>query len=168
MKISEHDIPLPNADQDKALWYVQQGLREQLAYGEQAVCACCGGDVKVYARAMTAAQLRVLRELCKSEDGLTARQIVARTAVQGGDAGKLQHWGLTSFDDEDKRWRATGQGHMFVRGEVTVPHRVLIFHGRVIGYDYSRLINVRDVDPEFNLERDVMSASAVRDAEMAL
>jgi len=165
MKISEHDIPLPTADQDKALWFVQQGLREHLANGDLVTCACCGGDAKVYARRMTAAQVRVLHALSKSDDGLTARQIVARTITQG-EAGKLQHWGLTSFDDESKIWRATEQGRMFLAGEVTVPHRVLIFHGRVIGYDYSRLINVRDVDPEFSLERDVMSAAAVREAEV--
>lgn len=165
MKLEPDMIPLPSVDQSKALWHVQDVLRERLANGEQALCLCCGGDAKVYARALSPAMVKVLKAVVRADDGLSPREIVSRTLVQS-DTGKLAAWGFIYKSDKDHKWRATERGREFSRGALSVAYRALIYQGNVIGFDQTRLVTVFDIAPVFQLERDVLSASAVRNADI--
>ena len=53
--------------------------------------------------------------------------------------------GLIERDAKTGRWLATADGVAFLRGELVVPHRALIYGDTLIGMDSSRMINVLDV-----------------------
>jgi hypothetical protein len=107
--------------------------------------------------------VKVLRAIGRSEDGLLPRDVIRQTYVQG-DTGKLAAWGLVSKSEKDHKWRILPRGRDFLGG-APIPSRVLLYQGIVIGHDYSKLVTITDIAPDFNLERDVLSASAVRMAE---
>jgi len=165
VKLDPEKLPLPSGELGKLLSEAGDELRAALVTGKATTCPCCGGDAKVYARALGATMVKVLRALNRAgEHGLVSRDIVAQTLVQS-DTGKLAAWGF-AHKGADHRWRITPRGRDFLQGGLAVAHRVLFYQGHVIGFDYSRMVRVRDVSKEFDLERDVLSAAAVQNAEL--
>lgn len=167
MKFDRHLIPLPSGDSGKTIGEVQEALREQLALGEQAACSCCGGTAKVYARQLNKLMIRALRRLVAGP--LTPREMSMMGG--GGDAAKLSHWGLAILNVDPaphkSKWMITPRGREFLAGRLLLPHRVILYQNIVLGFDESKLLSISDIKQDFDLDRDVLSASAVRDSELS-
>lgn len=162
MTLTADIIPLPEAKPGESVAEAQAQLRATLVLGEADTCACCGGYTKVYARKLHVAMARVLRAL--NDKPLTPREM-STIAGGGGDGGKLAHWGL--IEQRGGVWIIAPKGKAFLRGDVCLPHRVLIYQGSVIGFDTSKMIRISDILPDVDIERDVMSEGAVAGAWMA-
>jgi hypothetical protein len=163
-KFDETLISLPRHRAAETLGIVRADLRKDLATGELVDCPCCGGRAKVYARKLTSTQCQVLRIVAAS-NGVTARQVVRMSGSQG-ELGKLAMWGFSIYDADARLWHATGRGRAFLVGNLRVPHRVLIYQGDVLGFDASTTVTIADIVDGFDLERDVMTADAVGNADV--
>jgi len=73
------------------------------------------------------------------------------TPHQGGYGTIAHHWGLIEQmpgerEDGSKRvgwWRLTDRGRAFVRGEITVPKKALIYNNKLFGFE-GRQITISD------------------------
>jgi hypothetical protein len=130
-----------------------QGYCESLA-DDGAACPCCGQNVKLYRRKLYATPARQLIILWQQRDndaeGWTHIGKLNEIVSGGGDAAKLRYWGLVEAADERSRlenssgmWRITERGEAFVCDRLRVRKYVLLFDGRVIGFDGDE-IGVRD------------------------
>lgn len=166
MKITPETIPLPTDNQERPLWWLQDRLREELALGQLAQCACCGQDAKVYSRPINATMVKALRVISRSADGLDNGAIIAATRQKGGgNTSLMEHWGLVQRGPH-KRWHVTPFGRRFLLGVEQIPSRVVLYNNIFLGFDSRRLVTVEDIDRGFDFG-DVMSAEAVREAHVS-
>lgn len=142
IQLSPADIPLPKREADVSLDIVREALRTLLATGEMVECPCCGGVSKVYARGIHAAMVRGLIKVASSSSGLPPS---AFSREEGGDFAKLTHWGLIEQTKETGAWAITNKGRRWLSGEITIPHKVLLYGSEVLGFDHSKLIHASDV-----------------------
>jgi len=154
-------VPLPTAGAERTVGEVRANLRSDLATGEPAFCLCCGATNKVYARGLTHMMVRVLKLLHHEEHGLTSATITKRTGqTGGGDTSKLVYWDLIE-PCSDNVWRITRKGRQFLRGEITLPHKALVYIDRFIGHDTSIMVSVHDVAGKAFDLGEVMAAEPV-------
>lgn len=111
-------------------------------------CPCCDQYAKLYPRPLPSATARVMIEIFRRNEGRwfidlpPVLDTMKGTAHQGGYGTLAHHWGLLEAmpgerDDGSNRvgwWRLSDTGRAFVRGEVTVPKRALIYNNRCIGF----------------------------------
>lgn len=160
-------IPLPTHDYMEPLGTVREGLRAKLATGDLETCPCCGGTAKVYSRRFSGLMARVLRAVVRSPNGLTIPEIIAKANTNGsGDYAKLTHWGFVEKIGE--RWVATPAGRDFAYGRTYADSRALIYNDTLLGFDVREKIHIDQLGGRvFDRETDVMSAEAVRQAEVS-
>jgi len=162
--IDPKDIPLPKSEGQNAVEDVRDAFRELLAKGEAITCPCCGGETKIYARGIYKKMVVALFEIGK-RGALTPSQLSAITA--GGEYSMLGHWGLIEHREKSGSWAITSKGWRFLKGEIELPHKVLIFQGTVLGFDTSKTISVHDVK-KLNLDLgEVLSAWGETGAQVA-
>lgn len=165
MKLEGDDIPLPMTFNESTMGEVRAWLRGELAAGNSVGCPCCAQPTKVYARRLSKTMVNVLRALAASRAGLSAAQITKKANPTGsGDYAKMLAWGLVEQGPEHT-WYCTAKGHCFLRGEISLPARVLLYNNRRIGFDYSETVHVDDLGGKFNLD-EVLSAESVRAADL--
>lgn len=160
-------IPLPTAHGDLPLWEARANLRAQLAEGDVAQCACCGQTAKVYSRAITGTMVRALHAIAKAGFmGLDNRQIIAATQQSGGgNTSLLAHWRLIRHEGK-RRWVATADGHAFLRDELRVPARILIYDNVFLGFDTSENVLASDLWSVGWSREETMAPEAVTEAEV--
>jgi hypothetical protein len=118
----------------------KQWLRLQLDKG--ANCPLCGQLAKMYRRKINAGMAHALIEMYRHgrADWFYLPDITKRW--QGRDEAGLRYWGLieeasTPRPDGGRAgwWRVTDKGIAFVRWNLKVPKYVLVYDGRVFGFD---------------------------------
>lgn len=163
VRFSGDMVPLPVAGADRTLADVRGDIRKDLAEGEAVYCLCCGSTNRVYARGLSAVMARTLVELYKAlPHTLTSATITKRTGqTGGGDTSKLVYWGLIEAWPEHS-WKITDRGIQFLRGNIRLPHKALIYHDTLIGFDTSIEVTIRDlIGKNFSLD-EVLAPENVR------
>jgi len=153
-------IPLPDSNPTQAMWWARDQLRHDLATGAIVGCPCCGGAAKVYARKINMQMIKALIVLGRNSKGMPPSLLMRLADVQGGDYGKLRHYGFVREDNEPERgivWYVTQRGIAFLRGDIQVPHRMILYQNKCLGFDDSKMVRVTDIHPDFSLARDVFA-----------
>lgn len=125
----------------------KQWLRTRLDAG--ANCPLCGQHAKTYRRKINAGMARSLIHIYRI--GGTGWVHVRAIGAQSREEGKLAYWGLL----EEQRatglhggragyWRLTPKGIAFVRGHLKVPKYVHVYDGRVLGFDGTQMVDIKD------------------------
>lgn len=156
-------IPLPVVGVERTLGDVRAQLRGDLAEGEFAFCLCCGSQNKVYSRGLNSTMVRTLAELAKvMPNPLSSATITKRTGQSGGgDTAKLAYWGLIEAWP-DHCWSLTAKGYQFLKGHIRLPHKALVYHDKLIGFDTSVEITVQDVvGKRFDIE-EILASGPVK------
>jgi hypothetical protein len=154
-------ITLPTTEPMTSLGTARETLRGRLAAGKATRCPCCGGTSKVYARGLYDKMVAGLAAIADAEPRGIGNATQLRL-VGGGDVAKLVHWRLIERDTNTGHWRATVDGLAFLRGELAVPHRALIYGDTLIGMDSSRMINVHEVKSKGVDLDEILGAWAVK------
>lgn len=156
-KIARASAPRVRKKRDTLSLAVEHVVRNRDA---GVVCPCCGQLVRVYRRTINDAMARWLCWLVREfETQGNAGFVDARKApiiqnrVGGGDYGKLAYWGLCKLkantDDSSRRttalWRPTSKGVAFAYGSVRVPKWALVYDGKLLDFDNSSTVSIRDV-----------------------
>ena len=144
------------------LFTTLQQAKDWLAHSvedpEGAICPCCERFDKVYSRKINNSSIRALASLHRySRTGDAYHHYSDFVAkFQHGDFPKLQWLGLLERapqDDKNKKtsgmYRITGRGRAFVRGEVAIPERVVLYHNVLVGTDGDQKY-IKDFWPDFN------------------
>lgn len=107
------------------------------------MCPCCEGLAIVYRRHLQPLHAEVLLHMAAYDqshpgewidmgDFREARKwINGRNVTSGGEWAKLKHWSL--IEEGPDGWRITPAGILFAAGKTTVPARLLVFQGIMIG-----------------------------------
>lgn len=90
-------------------------------------CPCCGQAVKVREVALSAKLGEVVRQLVR---GYRGGPVTLDTGA--GLARDASLWGLT-LPVTDAVFLPTDEGRAFMRGELTLPRRLIVWNGKVIG-----------------------------------
>lgn len=117
-------------------------LREHLLAGEAVPCPCCTQLAKIYRRRIHSTMARNLVAMYRTAppDGwVHVPTLVSSLGVRnGGDEGKLAHWGLIEAaterrDDGGKSgwWKLTNLGRSFARNTVSVPKYAVLYDGNL-------------------------------------
>jgi hypothetical protein len=159
-------IPLPTTEPLTSLEAAREKLRGRLAAGKATRCPCCGGTSKVYARGLYDKMIAGLAAIAEAEPHGIGNATQLRL-IGGGDVAKLTHWGLIERHADNGNWRATPEGLRFLRGELAVPHRALIYGDELIGMDTSRMIYVHEVKSRKVNLPEILGSLAVREATAA-
>lgn len=130
------------------LGYAKQWLRANLEKG--APCPCCSQFAKVYRRKVNAGMARSLIEMYRL-DAKDWVHVPTQIGARSREEGKLAYWGLIE-EATDARgdggragyWRMTPKGVAFARGLTRIPKYALIYDGRVIGFDDTEFVDIRD------------------------
>ena len=111
-------------------------LRQGWKTSSGSTCPCCGQNVKLYPRSISAKQtymLCVLSRLCRGNDMFFHRSQV--TDDNSGDLAKMAFWGLieegVNSDSSKKNsgyWRITQKGTDFANGDILIPKTVFIYN----------------------------------------
>lgn len=143
-------------------WTLDQArawIRQQADNGG-ASCPCCDQFAKVYARPMSSTMGYGLILISRyflanpAEEWLHIPSFFTqRKACSSNDGALLRHWGLLDQrvgerDDGSKRigfYKITELGRRFVRAEVRVPKRAILYDGKLIQLDESEMVDIRDV-----------------------
>lgn len=132
----------------------KQFLRDNLHAG--AKCPCCGQQVKCYKYKLYGTAARALIDLYKLGNGYHHVSQYAEAGagrLRAPHFAELRFWGLIErrpLNDNPKKrssgyWRITKKGKLFVRGEITVNSRILVYNGKFQGFaPDSVLINIKD------------------------
>ena len=123
-------------------------------------CPTCGQMVKLYKRKLHTVMALMLVKLYKLDHqkaGYYHAKDFVITKTGTNDFSKLRYWGLiVSKDNDDTKKRASGiwaitdKGRQFVRGEISVPEKVLIFDSKYFGYDGDQIKIDRAIGAEFD------------------
>jgi hypothetical protein len=120
-------------------------------FGRGAKCPCCERLAKVHPRPLNASNVQVLILLYRRHGQDWAYLPDLRSA--GQDESTAKHWGLIEprpglrADGAKQQgwWRLTNQGVRFVRGEITIPRRMMIFADRSYGpQDANNQVSIQD------------------------
>ena len=93
-------------------------------------CPSCGQRTFIYARSISANQIRALLLLNEHEDkwiGVKTTQLSINVRLVS-DFPKLRFWGLINRGSEHNTWRITETGVAFLKGEIPVDKYVFIFN----------------------------------------
>ena len=125
----------------------------QHAAEEGVHCPCCRQFAKVYRRALTGSMAHAAALLSryfhqdKAEPWIHVPNYLSSLhqgpMVRGGDWAKLRYWGIiepqpgTREDGSGRTgyYRVTEFGHRFVKNEVTVSRRVILYNDTPLGFD---------------------------------
>lgn len=163
VEFSGEMIPLPIAGAERTLGDERAKLRSVMAEGEPAYCMACGAQSRVYARGINHTMVRTLAELAKvMPNPLSSATITRRTGQSGGgDTAKLAYWGLIE-PWPDHCWSLTARGYAFLKGHIRLPHKALVYHDKLIGFDTSLEITVQDVvGKRFDIE-EILASELVK------
>lgn len=149
---------------DSLLHEVHAYIREN--YEEGCACPACGQLVKLYRRKLNSGMARILIRFyqvdqTKPDDDkwiMVSRELLsARINPTNMEYSKLAHWNLIESrgDEGDNTksagyWRLTELGRQFVLGQKTVPKRVLLYNGKVQGYDLETTTIEESLGNKFN------------------
>ncbi len=83
-----------------------------------------------------------------------------RLAGNGGDLSKLRHWNLIEEKDERRAdggragwWRITDEGEQYLQNKLSVPKYVLIYNGRILGFDGPNVSIMDALGTKFNYQQ---------------
>lgn len=137
MTDDDYRLP-PELSYTSTLDEVKEWLAPRM-FGRGAKCPCCERLAKVHPRPLNASNVRVLITLYRRHGRDWAYLPHLRSA--GQDEVTAKHWGLIEprpglrADGSNRQgwWRLTARGEQFVRGEITIPRRMLIYADRCHG-----------------------------------
>lgn len=122
------------------LGVARQWLRDQAA-NNGGTCPCCTQFTKIYDRPIGSHQARWLIR-CWQRFRLEPFHQATQARTAGGDYAKLRFWELIQDMREVRAdggpagwWQVTELGGKWVRGEVAVPKRALVFNNRRLRYE---------------------------------
>lgn len=110
--------------------FVQEGIR-----AKGVTCPACEQFAKAYPRTLSSIMAYGLTQLWKL--GGEDYHHVPSIPRERGETAKLVHWGLVESDPERRRgwWRVTPKGVAFLKEEIAVPRRVLLYNRQFVGWD---------------------------------
>jgi len=129
-------------------------LRARVEDGER--CPCCTQLAKVYKRKLTSAACRALIALYRECDDwghlpTIVKKRIPDVAHQGGYMTLSGYWGLMEEERERRPdggragyWRITDKGRQFLFAEITIPSRVHLYDGRVLGFDHHTTLTIQE------------------------
>lgn len=125
-------------------------------------CAHCGSFVKLYHRGITGRMARALVVASRQgTDWFHWPTIQRRHSLGEKHFGMLAYWGLVEPKPGDRGdgshangwWRVTPLGHRFARGETSVPKKMKVLQGKVLGEVDGERVFLRNVaDKLFSYE----------------
>lgn len=140
----------------EARQYVAEGLRE----GTE--CPCCCQGARKYRWTLYSTAARALIQLYKiggTTEPVHNSQLEATGHKGKGDVSRLSCWRLVTpvdnptNDDRRNWWQVTELGGQFVRGEVTVPKQLWIYHRDVYEVIPEPQVTIHDVlETPFDLD----------------
>lgn len=114
-------------------------LREQLQAGESAVCPCCTQTAKIYTYTINHGMVQCLVSLAR-DGGWVHTPDDKFLSRYRGNLTKLQYWSMVerSLPRSENGvgsgyWRITIPGMNWLKGLTSVPVKVSVFNGRVLG-----------------------------------
>lgn len=123
-------------------------LRARLDKG--ADCPLCTQRAQTYRRKINAGMARSLIAMYQI-NGLDWVHVPSQLSARSREEGKLAYWGLVEERDLKRddggragEWRVTPRGEQFLRAKISVPKYAHVFNGRVMGFDMSETITVKD------------------------
>lgn len=127
-------------------------LRLELMAGQAVTCPCCTQLAKIYRRSIHARMARDLIRLYRADPGFGWLHFPTVLGVNGGDTAKLAYWSLIEADDAVRAdgsrrtgwWRLTERGEAFVCGRLDLPKYAKVYDGRVIGFEETPMVFIRD------------------------
>ena len=132
---------------------------------EGVICPCCECHDKIYDRRITVSGVRGVVSLYKwtarNGDGYHHYKKFVRDSQ--GEFTRLRHIGLIERRPKVKpakktsgMYRITSKGKSFIRGDISVPERMLLYHDELVG-QYGEEKYITDVWPVFNY-RELMES----------
>lgn len=130
------------------LQQVQNWLRQHADTGVD--CPACTQRVQVYRRKVTSGMARALIDIYRA-GALDWIHVPSILTGQRADEGKLAYWGLIE-EEKIKRpdggragyWRVTPRGELFLRGQLSIPKYARVYNGRVLGFDSTEMVTIKD------------------------
>lgn len=135
-------IPLTTTLQDAKNWLLAR-------VDKGALCPCCGQYAKVYRRKINSGMARSLIHMYRinGKGWVHVRAIGA----QSREEGKLAYWGLVEeqvgtglHGGRAGYWRVTDAGENFILNGKLVPKYARVYNGRVLGFDHSEMVGIKD------------------------
>lgn len=146
MEAEREDAMLPVPSDTLAT--VRAWLRQHAEAGVE--CPACFQHVKIYRRKVNAGMARSLIAMY-TVGGLDWVHVPTQIGARSREEGKLAYWGLVE-EEKAKRpdggragyWRVTVRGEAFVRCRLSIPKYCQVYNGKVLGFDLSEVINIKD------------------------
>lgn len=118
-------------------------LRERVRDG--AHCPVCQQHAKVYHRKLNSGMARSLIAMYRLAGVNRWVNITKHLPSRNREEGKLEWWGLVERDPDRRGvWRVTDSGENFVLGKSRIPHAAEVYDGRVLRFDTSVSVTIRD------------------------
>ena len=145
--MSEHETM--HAEPGTTLEEARVWLRARREVGAQ--CPCCKQLARVYRRKLNAGMARALALLYRAShaDWVHKPTILGGVGAAARDEALLRYWDLLEEADERRPdggragwWRVTDKGGQFVRGEILVPERAVVYDSRCLRLE-GRMISMR-------------------------
>lgn len=145
-------MSLPNST---PLGQAKAWLRARLDKGEN--CPLCTQHAKIYKRTINAGMARSLIGMYQIA-GTDWIHLPSQMSARSREEGKLAYWGLVEEQDLKREdggrpgvWRVTPKGVRFLKNQLQVPKYALIYNGRLLDYDRTTMIGVKDaIGSKFN------------------
>lgn len=141
----------------------QTGLIDELLEGKATSCPCCGQTAKIYPRKLTKPMVLALAWIAKNPYVKTSE--FPNWMYRTRQYNVLHHWGLlqrTSLPDDGFYWVITDKGARFLRGEISVPLRAIVFNNETIGYSAEEVFRHQVVE-DFDLG-DLLDPAHIKEA----
>jgi hypothetical protein len=154
-------LSLPSFRND---WTIESAQDYLEALADDGVeCPCCGQNVKLYRRKLyttIARQLIMLWHARNNDaDGWVHASQLNIVRSGGGDLAKARYWGLVEAADKRTReenssglWRITDRGIDFVERRWRARKYVLLYNGRVVGFDGEKITIVDALGDAFSYQ----------------
>lgn len=123
-------------------------LRARLDKGAE--CPLCTQHAKTYRRKINAGMARSLIAMYQV-GRLDWVHLPSQIGARSREEGKLAYWGLVEENPLKREdggrpgeWRVTQAGEAFIRGRVLLPKYVQVYNGKVLGFDMTELVSIKD------------------------
>lgn len=123
-------------------------LRARLDKG--ADCPLCTQRAQTYRRKVNSGMARSLIAMYQV-GRLDWVHLPSQIGARSREEGKLAYWGLVEENPLKREdggrpgeWRVTPRGEQFLRGKLSVPKYAYVYNGKVMGFDTSEMVTIKD------------------------